>query len=237
MAGSFSPDGRWLTTVVGRTVRVYDVRSGAETRSFRLSADCICVRYSPDGTRVAALCSRGIHLRDAAPHAWKPSWSSRGIYVWNAVSFQPHTTTWRVPAKTDQVEFGGCNHVLVSAARNDSVIRVWDVGFGEETRQLDTGPGTQWLRLGDGCGRVALTGSRDGTLRVWDVTTGQERTRLPTPQRFRFGVVNSDATKLATSSKGAKSVEIWSLAGGPGQQPAPDAAVPDDWCHRCTLMI
>ena len=62
--------------------------------------------------------------------------------------------------------------------------------------------------------------------------TGQERTRLATPQGFQIGAVNSDATKLATNN-GGKSVEIWSIAGGPGQQPVADAAAPDNWCHWC----
>jgi len=147
------------------------------------------------------------------------------------------------------MQFGGCSHVLVTAARNDSVIRVWDVASGTLTGLRDTAPGiaaasptvgalglpfaaTMWLTLGDGSGRAALTSCTDGTLRVWEVTTGQERSRLATPEGFRLGAVSSGATKLATSN-GGKSVEIWSLTGGPGQQPAPDAAAPDDWCPRC----
>jgi WD40 repeat protein len=105
-----------------------------------------------------------------------------------------------------------------------------------ESRQLDTAPLTEdttWLTLGDGSGRVALTSCTDGTLRVWDVTTGQERTRLPTPQGVPLGAVNCDATKLATTN-GTKSVEIWSIAGGPGRQPVAHAAAPDDWCPSCS---
>jgi WD40 repeat protein len=218
-----SPDGTWLTTVGGgRKVRVYDVRSGAETLRFRLRAYCGGVQYSPDGTRIAALGTEA---------TWKPGRPRLGIYVWDAASFQLQAT-WRAPAKTDQMQFGGCSHVLVTAASNDSVIRVWDVASGRETRQLDPTPSTKRLILGDGSGRVAVTSCNGGTLRVWDVTTGQERTRLPPPRRFWRGAVNGDATKLATSN-GRKSVEIWSLAGGPDQQPAPDAAAPDDWCPRC----
>jgi WD40 repeat protein len=216
---SISLDGTSLATVCGWKVRVYDARSGTETFSFRYAARGDRVQYSLDGTRIATL----------------DKYSMGGdIYVADAATGQLQATV-HVPKKTNQMQFGGCRHVLVTAASDDSVIRVWDIPYGTETRQLDTGPGTEWLRLGDGCGRVALTGCTDGTLRVWDVTTGQERTRLPTPQRFRFGVVNSDATKLATTD-GTKSVEIWSIAGRPGQQPAPDAAAPDDWCHWCSRM-
>jgi len=229
-----SPDGTSLITLLERNVRVYDIRSGAETLRFRhKNARCKYLRYSPDGSRIATL-----------------GFGEHGIDVWDAASFQvpadrarrwsrfptgdgPIVSLQNVPAKTNQMQFGGCSHVLVTAAPNDSVIRVWDVASGTLTGLCDTAPGTKWLRLGDGSGRVALTSCTDGTLRVWDVATGQERTRLPTPQGFRLGAVNGDATKLATSSKGTKSVEIWSLAGGPLQQPAPDAAAPDDWCPRC----
>lgn len=196
-----------------------DTRTGDEGPRFRLNAHCDCVRHSPDGTRIATLGNDGIRVLDAA-------------------SGQLQASLQNVPTNTNQMQFGGCSHVLVTAASNDSVIRVWDAASGTLTGLCDTAPGTagtadtRWLTLGDGSGRVALTSCTDGTLRVWDVTTGQERTRLPTPQRFRLGAVNSDATKLATSN-GAKSVEIWSIAGGPGQQPAPDAVAPGDWCRHC----
>ena len=188
-----SPDGTSLTTVRGREVRVHDVRSAAARLYFNLDGrygvrtqlarlpDCRCVRYSPDGTRVAALVRGGIH-------------------VWDAASFQLQARL-HVPAKTYQMQFGGCSHVLVTAARNDSIIRVWDFASGTLTGLCDTAPGTTRLRLGDGSGRVALTSCTDGTLRVWDVTTGQERTRLPTPQRFRVGAVNSDATKAGRKQR------------------------------------
>jgi WD40 repeat protein len=158
-----SPDGTWLTTVYGRRVRVYDARTGDEGPRFRLSAHCDCVRYSPDGTRIATLGNDGIRVLDAA-------------------SGQLQATLQNVAANTNQMQFGGCSHVLVTAASNDSVIRVWDVASGTLTGLCDTAPGTadpadtRWLTLGDGSGRVALTSCTDGTLRVWDVTTGQERT-------------------------------------------------------------
>jgi WD40 repeat protein len=208
-----SPAGTRLTTVGNRNVRVYDVRSGAERLRFRLTAYSGCLRYSPDGTRIATFAKDGIH-------------------VWDAASGQLQDTL-HVPAKTNQMQFGGCSHVLVTAGSDDSIIRAWDVASGTLTALCDTAPGTKWLTLGDGSGRVALTGCTDGTLRVWDVTTGLERTRLPTPKGCRVSVVNSDATKLAICNR-TRSVEIWSLVGGAQQQPAPDAAAPDYWCPRCT---
>src|SRR5215471_13919603 len=224
-----SPDGSWLITLLGASGRVYDVRSGAETLRFRRRH---ALQYSPDGTRIATLGEDGIDVRDAASFqlqaARARSWSRPRSVDYD----DPIARLQNVPAETNRVQFGGCSHVLVTAASNDSVIRVWDVASGMLTGLCDTAPGTKWLTLGDGCGRVALTSCTDGTLRVWDVTTGQERSRLPTPQGFWIGVINCDATKLATSD-GGQSVEIWSIAGGPRQQPPPDAAVPDDWCSRC----
>jgi len=214
----YQPGREIAGPVCGWKVKVDEGRSGAKTLSFLHNAFCECLRYSPDSTPIATLDRTTI---------------GKDIRMWDAASSQLQATQ-HVPAKTNQMQFGGCRHVLVTAASDDSVIRVWDIAYGTETSQLDTAPGTEWLRLGDGCGRVAMTGCTDGTLRVWDVTTGQERTRLPTPQRFRLGAVNSEATKLATSSKRTKSVDIWSLAGGAQQQPAPDAAAPDYWCPRCS---
>lgn len=52
---SISPDGTSLATVCRWKVRVHDARSGAETLSFRYAASGDCLRYSPDGTRIATL--------------------------------------------------------------------------------------------------------------------------------------------------------------------------------------
>jgi WD40 repeat protein len=240
-----SPDGTWLITLLGAYGRVYDVRSGAETLRFRLSADCHGLQFSPDGTRIATLGKDGIDVWDAASFQLQVA-RTRPRSRPRTLDFDdPIARLQNVPAETNRMQFGGCSHVLVTAAPNRSVIRVWDVASAMETKRLHTPPGTAtlWLTLGDGSGRVALTSCTDGTLRVWDVTTGQERTRLPTPEGFRryahggrardnLAAVNSDATKLATSN-GTKFVEIWSIAGGPGQQPVADAAAPDNWCRHC----
>jgi len=242
-----APDGTWLITLSRASGWVYDVRSGAQTLHFRLSAENYCLRYSPDGTRIATLGKDGIDVWDAASFQVQVARTRRRSRP--RMLDGPIARLQNVPAQTNRIQFGGCSHVLVTAARNDSVIRVWDVASGTLTGLRDTAPGiaaasptvgalglpfaaTMWLTLGDGSGRAALTSCTDGTLRVWEVTTGQERSRLATPEGFRLGAVSSGATKLATSN-GGKSVEIWSLTGGPGQQPAPDAAAPDDWCPRC----
>jgi WD40 repeat protein len=140
-----SPNGTRLATSTGPDLRVYDVTSGAETLSFSLSAGCDCLRYSPDGTRIVTLAKGDIQMWDAASGHLQ--------------------STLHAPANTNSMEFGGCSHVLVTAGK-DSIIRVWDIASGTKTKQLDAGPFTDWLQLGDGCGRVALTVTR--TLRVWE---------------------------------------------------------------------
>jgi WD40 repeat protein len=204
---AISPDGTRLAATYSSYVWVYDVISRAEMQSFRLDEICQILRYSPDGTRIVTL-------------------AEGGIQVWDAASGHLQSTL-RAPANTNSMEFGGCSHVLVTAGE-DSIIRVWDIASGTKTKQLDPGPFIDWLRLGDGCGRVALTVT--GMLRVWDVMTGHERILMDTPQPLRIAAVNSDGTKLATCSR-RKSVQIWSIAATPALATA-DAA-PDRWCLRC----
>src|SRR5262249_42030525 len=157
-------------------------------QSFRLDEICQMLRNSPDGTRIVTL-------------------AEGGIQVWDATSSHLQSTL-RAPANTNSMEFAGCSHALVTAGE-DSIIRVWDIASGTKTRQLDPGPFIDRLRLGDGCGRVALTVT--GILRVWDVMTGHERILMDTPQTLRVAAVNSDGTRLATCNR-RKSLEIWSIA-------------------------
>jgi WD40 repeat protein len=111
----------------GAKVKVDDARSGAQTLSFIHNAPCDCLRYSPDSTRIATLDKTGKDIR-----------------VWDAASGQLQATV-HVPAKTNQIQFGGCRHVLVTAA--NSIIGVWtsrwawSPGSSTPHRSLRTPPG------------------------------------------------------------------------------------------------
>jgi WD40 repeat protein len=71
----FSPDGRTLASAdADRTVRVWEVASGLETRTFQgHSGYCWSVAFSPDGRRLAASAVDGtIRLWEADPLTPQP---------------------------------------------------------------------------------------------------------------------------------------------------------------------
>jgi WD40 repeat protein len=54
MAAEFSPDGRHLASAGDWTVRVWDVRAGKATATFRADSPVHSLSFSPDGGSVAA---------------------------------------------------------------------------------------------------------------------------------------------------------------------------------------
>ena len=201
-----SPDGTRVAVAHDRNVWVH-ATSGHEIFSFRPSANCGYMRYSPDGTRIATL-------------------GKDGVQVWDAESAQLQTIL-QIPPKTHDMAFGGCGHVLMTVGE-DRAVRVWDVASSVEPRRIHAAPpGTHTVMLGDD-GRVAVSASIDRTVAVWDMMAGYERTRLRNPGPD-LCAVSSDGTKLATLG-GKKSVEIWRIAVAPDAIREPPR---DGSCAQC----
>jgi WD40 repeat protein len=73
-AATFAPDGRLLATAsLDGTVRIWDVRRGAQLRALPLPATPRAVAFSRDGTRIAVGDARGdVRVIDACPGCLDP---------------------------------------------------------------------------------------------------------------------------------------------------------------------
>ena len=190
---SLSPDGTTLSSASSDgTVRLWDVETGAVTRTFEESASSVA--FSPDGTTLATGTSRGsIRIREVTTGAtlatleghtgpvtslsfsrdgtWLASGSDdHTVRVWHAATAAPAARMEGHTSPVTSVSFSPDGTLLASGSE-DKTILVW--GF-DPIAPPSILPGhassvTSVSFSPDGA--TVASGSRDGTIRIWDVET------------------------------------------------------------------
>ncbi len=164
----FAPDGRTVAAVGGDWVRVWDVATAEETRSFALPnrglsdgfmLDGARLTFSPDGATLAVTSERDglVFLLDAA--------SSRELgrldgatTRFKALAFSPDGGILATGVDTGK-----------SGERRELAIRLWDVAANREIGRVPAHRSYLRALAFSGDGRRLVSASEDGTALVWDV--------------------------------------------------------------------
>src|SRR5262249_27927896 len=172
---AFSPDGRqlaWAAAARGKTVRLWDTRSGQEARTFTCRSEPIrAMAFSPDGTRLAVAAGE----RDGVLQVWdlargdELTIDSDHCWAYGAVAFSPDGT--RLLAAHD--DFG-----------EKSVLKSWDVKTGRELSATVLHVGVMGARAfsADGSRLAAMTREAPDDSKwvsVWDAVTGAKLAAFP----------------------------------------------------------
>lgn len=152
-------DGKTLISAHDFRLRVWDLSSGKEIRSFRAGGlhEPGSMALSPDGKILAA----------AGP-------DSHRLEMWDLFSGRPLDPGEGMKSGLTYVRFSPDGRLLVTGACDDSV-RVWEAATGRLVRRIEH----VGRSVFSSDGKLLITaGWDDGTLRLWDLATGAERTRV-----------------------------------------------------------
>ena len=210
----FTPDGKSLISCSGwptgdRTIRVWDLASGEETRRF----DTSTVPQDPtnSGTREAP---GEIYALAITPDGKKLISTGTGgaVCVWDVESgkmigaYKEHTSTvYSVAISPDgsKVLTGG----------RDSVARLWNLRTQETLMELKGHQRDIRTVTFSPDGKQALTCSLDKTLRLWDLEAAKQlHVMKPDNQWVNNVQFSSDGTRAVSLS--GSSIDLWDLKTG-----------------------
>jgi sugar lactone lactonase YvrE len=150
----FSPDGKCLASADGKTVRVWDARTGEEllTRGHAEAVSSLC--FSPDGKRLASASQQGM------------------VKVWDAQAGQEVVSFRGHDSYIYSVCFSPDGKRLASASADN--VRVWDAETGQENLALQGHTDLVFSVCFSPDGQRLAGASLDKTVKVWDAQTGRE---------------------------------------------------------------
>jgi len=198
---TFSPDGQCLAAGSGReadengVLKVWDINTGQEALTFRFARPVTCVRFSPNGRRLAAS-------------------SGDMVKVWDAQTGREQLTCRDPHGDFRGVTFSPDGRRLAAvggwiAVDADREIKVWDAQTGQEVLSLRGHVGGLKSVAFSPDGRRLASAGLDQTVKLWDAATGQEVLTLRGHIDIVFCVAFSpDGHQLASASLD-KTARIW----------------------------
>lgn len=195
---AYSPDGKRLAIISGKTATVFDVQSGVERFTLpAFTSEAIEVRFSSDGTHLALASNDGwVRICDSA--------TGKQIIEFTTIPSPNGGQLW-------QIAFSPDGQRLASA--NSDGVHVWNVATGKKLLSF-TGHGAGLRASGvafSADGKWVASAGNDAAVRVWDATTGVELFALTGHTASAFGVAFSpDGQTLATSSVD-RTIKLWQL--------------------------
>lgn len=204
---TFSPDGRQLFSAAEGIVRVWDLASGAQIRSFGKEGISSKVTFSPNGKYALIYGFSDLSLWDV----------DRGVRIRNLES--PRN---RISALTFSSNSG---RIIMSAEGRDEdqYLLLYDVATGRQIKKIEGDGHLDWVNsiALSPDERYAVTGSVDLTVKLWDIEMGHTvRTLEGHSYSVDFVTFSPDGRSII--SLAGNNFRIWDVITGEGNSFWPD---------------
>jgi len=238
MSVCISPDGRYaLSGSQDGTLRLWDIQSGKEIRSFGGHSDIVySVCFSTHGQQALS------GLRNGTLKLWdiltglvigsfkghsdsiesvcispdgRQALSGSSDHTMKLWDIQTGQETRCFQGHTDTVEsvcFSPDGQYALSGA--DKTLKLWDIQTGQEIRSFEGHKSFVSSVIFSPDGRQALSGSVDGTLKLWDIQTGQEIRSFEGHKSFVNSVDFSPDGRQALSGSRDRTLKLWDIQTG-----------------------
>lgn len=192
-----SADGNRFAIGEGSSVRVFDVHSKREIKTFSLTSGSIAaLAITTDGNRVAAS-------------------SGKSIYVWD-VSNGSLVTEIKSPSDLAALAiFGGNDYVAAGGA--DKIVRSWKIAVPAKDQKVVKelkGHTAAITSLAGGIGNNIVSGSADKTVRTWDAAAGKALKSMAQGVAVSQVSVTGDGKLIASLGDKQTSAKLWTAATG-----------------------
>jgi eukaryotic-like serine/threonine-protein kinase len=202
---AFDPEGRYLLMEgPGHTVKVRDARTGAPVGGEigRHDQRIWCMRFSPDGQRLATASA------DGAVRVW--AWDPARL---GEMQEPELTLTARVIGFGDRVAFSPDGRHLATGGE-EHTIKVWDATTGQLQQTLRGHTGDVFAVAFDPHRRWLASAGEDTTVRLWDTTTAPWELRHTLRGHTGFVIslaFSPDGSRLVSGSRD-RTLKVWDLA-------------------------
>jgi WD40 repeat protein len=204
----FTPDGKRLLSISeDKTIRVWDVTSGACVRTLRPPAG-----KGPEGRLLAAALSPD--GRTLAVGGFGSSSGDHPVYLIDLAAGHLRRVLRGHRDSVFSLGFSPDGKRLASGSADGSA-RVWSPESGECLRTLTGHKGPVQAVAFSRSGRKLATASWDGTARVWSVATGKTTAVLRGHAGRVLGVAWSPDGKTIATGAMDRSVRLWTATGKP----------------------
>jgi len=233
---AFSPDGRFIAAggKQDKTLALWDIGNGHLVKTFKghgTSAEFI--RFSPNGSVLAASSLSGVELREAASGRVIKSHSANygknfafprdggwfalarhgNVLLMDTVSGQETKTLTGSDKWVTSVAVSPDGRLVAASSSYGKTIKLWDAGTGSVLRELEDDSIVTIIAFSPD-GRLLASGSEDMTLKLWDTASGSRLRVLKGHDHWPVDIAFSPDNRLIATASPDKTVRVWNVATG-----------------------
>jgi WD40 repeat protein/tRNA A-37 threonylcarbamoyl transferase component Bud32 len=192
---AISPDGKTIASNSDRTIKLWDLNTGAEIASLSGHSQRVnVVNFTPDGRTLVS------------------GSDDTTIKVWNLATGQPIHTLAGYSDSVHALVISPDGKIIVGSS-DDNTIKIWNLTTGQSIRKL---VGHQfWVRsiAMSPDGKILASGGFDKTIKLWNLTKGYAIRSWASSKTITSLAVSPDGKILASANRD-RTIKLWDLTTG-----------------------